>query len=337
MPRPEDGCLLAFTFRSVAAGGRAVCRLVRRAVASPSFGSYEAGDPLQVWAGRVLPMWTRATRRQALGFQAAGGMASGLVAGGRSDEGRMGRRQSITGRPLCWRQDEAAAVCQVAIRVPGFLLEAAGNSPSSRRLQGGGVQPSVRMRARKASRGREEAQQRANGLGLCSEAQQTTQTVWRPAESGPGVKGEAGGEAVWPEAPTRERCAASSSEARRWGRHGSVVGRNPFPLYCPTRRRLSRATALGGAQAVELSELSDMNDRQSGDAAAFGDGQGGGGFCPSVQTDAPAANQKAAGAASCCCLLLSVVRPLGWMKAGWCVPVSGCLRWGLPWQGWITI
>lgn len=71
---------------------------------------------LQVWAGRVLPMWIRATRQQALGCQAAGGMASGLVAGGRSDEGRMGRRQSITGRPLCWRQDEAAAVCQVAIR-----------------------------------------------------------------------------------------------------------------------------------------------------------------------------------------------------------------------------
>jgi hypothetical protein len=138
LPRPEDGCLLAFTFRSVAAGGRAVCRLVRRAVASPSFGSYEAGDPLQVWAGRVLPMWTRATRRQALGFQAAGGMASGLVAGGRSDEGRMGRRQSITGRPLCWRRDEAAAVCQVAIRVPGIRLEAAGNDPLSRRLHAGG-------------------------------------------------------------------------------------------------------------------------------------------------------------------------------------------------------
>ena len=197
-------------------------------------------------------MWIRATCRQALGCQAAGGMASGLVAGGRSDEGRMGRRQSITGRPLCWRQDEAAAVCQVAIRVPGFLLEAAGNSPSSRRLQGGGVQPSVRMRARKASRGREEAQQRANRLGLGPEAQRTTQPVWRPAGSGPGAGGEAGGKAVWPQAPTRERCAASSSEARRWGRHSSVVGRNPFPLFCPTRRRLSRATALGGATGVGL-------------------------------------------------------------------------------------
>lgn len=93
---------------------------------------------LQVEAGRVMPMWIRATRRQALGCQAAGGRASGLVAGGLSDEGRMGRRQSTTGRPLCWRQDEAAAVCQVAIRVPGFLLEAAGNSPSSRRLHAGG-------------------------------------------------------------------------------------------------------------------------------------------------------------------------------------------------------
>ena len=50
----------------------------------------------------------------------------------------MGRRQSITGRPLCWRQDEAAAVCQVAIRVPGIRLEAAGNDPLSRRLHAGG-------------------------------------------------------------------------------------------------------------------------------------------------------------------------------------------------------
>lgn len=93
---------------------------------------------LQVEAGRVMPMWIRATRRQALGCQAAGGRASGLVAGGLSDEGRMGRRQSITGRPLCWRQDEAAAVCQVAIRVPGIRLEAAGNDPLSRRLHAGG-------------------------------------------------------------------------------------------------------------------------------------------------------------------------------------------------------
>lgn len=54
-----------------------------------------------------------------------------------------------------------------------------------------------------------------------------------------------------------------------------MVGRNPFPLLCPTRRRLSRAIALGGEQAVELSELSDMNDRQSGDVTEFGDGQGG--------------------------------------------------------------
>lgn len=50
----------------------------------------------------------------------------------------MGQRQSTTGRPLCWRQDEAAAVCQVAIRVPGFLLEAAGNQPLSWRLHAGG-------------------------------------------------------------------------------------------------------------------------------------------------------------------------------------------------------
>lgn len=92
----------------------------------------------------------------------------------------------------------------------------------------------------------------------------------------------------------------------------------------------------GGRAEWQLSGRCVIGGR-SGDAAASGDGQGEAGFCPSVQTDAPAANQKAAGAASCCCLLLSVVRPLDWMKAGWCVPVSGCLRWGLPWQGWITI
>jgi len=111
----------------------------------------------------------------------------------------------------------------------------------------------------------------------------------------------------------------------------------PLSAFLPNTTEVESGTALGGEQAVELSELSGMNDRRSGDATEFGNGQGEAGFCPSVQTDAPAANQKAAGAASCCCLLLSVVRPLGWMKAGWCVPVSGCLRRGLPWQGWITI
>lgn len=151
-----DGCLPAPASRSVAAGGRAVCRLVRRAVASPSFGSDEAGDPLQVWAGRVLPMWIRATRRQALGCQAAEGMASGLVAGGRSDEGRMGRRQSTTGRPLCWRQDEAAAVCQVAIR----------DRASGWRLRAINLRLGGRMEGRCAALGsdvRQEGVQRAGG------------------------------------------------------------------------------------------------------------------------------------------------------------------------------
>lgn len=59
--------------------------------------------------------------------------------------------------------------------------------------------------------------------------------------------------AVWPEAPTRERCAASSSEARRWGRHGSVVDRNPFPLLCPTTTAAEWATALGGHGWLGLS------------------------------------------------------------------------------------
>ena len=78
-------------------------------------GWMKRGASLQVGAGRVMPMWIRATRQQALGYQAAGGRASGLVAGGRSDEGRMGRWPS-RGEPFDRRQDEAAAVCQVAIR-----------------------------------------------------------------------------------------------------------------------------------------------------------------------------------------------------------------------------
>lgn len=163
-----DGCLPAPASRSVAAGGRAVCRLVRRAVASPSFGSDEAGDPLQVWAGRVLPMWIRATRRQALGCQAAEGMASGLVAGGRSDEGRMGRRQSTTGRPLCWRQDEAAAVCQVAIRdrASGWRLRAI-NLRLGGRMEGAVCSPRFGCEAGRRPEGgrRRSSGQTGSGLG----------------------------------------------------------------------------------------------------------------------------------------------------------------------------
>lgn len=125
LPRAMDGCLPAPASRSVAAGGRAVCRLVRRAVASPSFGSDEAGDPPGLGRPGDADV-DQGDTPASPGVSGCRGMASGLVAGGRSDEGRMGRRPSTTGRPLCWRQDEAAAVCQVAIRVPGFLLEAAG-------------------------------------------------------------------------------------------------------------------------------------------------------------------------------------------------------------------
>ena len=90
LPRPEDGCLLAFTFRSAAAGGRAVCRLSRRAVPGSAFGLDEAGCGIPVGAGRVMPM-DQGDRRHTLGYQAAGGRASGLVLGGQSDVGRMGR------------------------------------------------------------------------------------------------------------------------------------------------------------------------------------------------------------------------------------------------------
>jgi hypothetical protein len=79
----------------------------------------------------------------------------------------MGLRQSITGRPLCWRQDEAAAVCQVAIRGPGFLLEAAGNQPSSRRLHGGAVcSPRFGCEAGRRPEGRRRRSSGQTGFGL---------------------------------------------------------------------------------------------------------------------------------------------------------------------------
>jgi len=182
---------------------------------------------------------------------------AGLCAGGRAKQ------------PLCVRWPSGG-------RASGWRLRAI-NLRLGGRMEGAVCSPRFGCEAGRRPEGRRRRSSGQTGLGLGRQAQRTTQTGCRPAGSGPGAGGEAGGNAPGPQAPTRERCAASISEARRWGRHGSVVGRNPFPLYCPTRRRLSRATALGGAQAVELSELSDMNDRQSGDAAAFGDGQGGAG------------------------------------------------------------
>lgn len=155
LPRAMDGCLPAPASRSVAAGGRAVCRLVRRAVASPSFGSDEAGDPPGLGRPGDADV-DQGDTPASPGVSGCRGMASGLVAGGRSDEGRMGRRQSITGRPLCWRQDEAAAVCQVAIR----------DRASGWRLRAINLRLGGRMEGRCAALGsdvRQEGFQRAGG------------------------------------------------------------------------------------------------------------------------------------------------------------------------------
>lgn len=82
--------------------------------------------------------------------------------------------------------------------------------------------------------------------------------------------------------------------------------------HCAWRARVA------GAE-WKLSGSNQVIGGRSGDAAAFGDGQREAGFCPSVQTDAPAANQKAAGATSCCPSVSSGQgkdEPLAWMKDG---------------------
>ena len=170
-------------------------------------------------------MWLGGGRMRA-GWGGGSPPRAGLCAGGRTKQPLCVRRPSGTGllaggcgqRPFV-----PEAACRGSVCSPRFGCEA------GRRPEGG----------RRRSSGQ-------TGLGLGRQAQRTTQTGCRPAGSGPGAGGEAGGNAPGPQAPTRERCAASSSEARRWGKHSSVVGRNPFPLFCPTRRRLSRALRSAG-------------------------------------------------------------------------------------------
>lgn len=119
--------------------------------------------------------------------------------------------------------------------------------PSNRFLLSGGRTGAVRL-----SGGRPEA-------GFWSEAAGEGHLSRRPQRGGWGSprfgceagRRPEGWRAVWrapvgPEAPTREWCAASSSEAGRRGRHGSSVSANPFPLLCPTQRRLIRLLRSAG-------------------------------------------------------------------------------------------
>lgn len=145
LPRAMDGCLPAPASRSLAAGGRVVCRLVRRAVASPSFGSDEAGDPPGL--GRpgvadvdqgdtpaspgvsgcrgdgVRPCGWGGVRMRA-GWGGGSPSRAGLCAGGR------------TKQPLCVRWPSGTGLLAGGCGQSTFVLEAAWR---------GGVQPSVRM------------------------------------------------------------------------------------------------------------------------------------------------------------------------------------------------
>ena len=243
---------------------------------------------------------------------------AGLCAGGRTKQPLCVRWPSGC-RASCWRLRATVlrpGGCRGAVCSPRFGC-GQGRRPEGGRRRSSG-QTGLGF-ARRLSRRR----RRSGGLRKAAQVRVVRRAV----------------NAVWPEAPTSSSVGLelerrAPGEARQRGRP------QPLSASLPNKTEVEWAIALGGAREAgaewQLSGRCVIGGR-SGDAAASGDGQGEAGFCPSVQTDAPAANQKAAGAASCCCLLLSVVRPLGWMKAGWCVPVSGCLRRGLPWQGWITI
>ena len=100
---------------------------------------------LQVWAGRVMPMWIRATRRQAQGCQAAGGWRPALwLGGGRMRAGWGGGSPPRAGlcaggrakQPLCVRWPSGTGHQAGGCGQSTFVLEAAWR---------GGVQPSVRM------------------------------------------------------------------------------------------------------------------------------------------------------------------------------------------------
>lgn len=145
LPRAMDGCLPAPASRSLAAGGRVVCRLVRRAVASPSFGSDEAGwasrsgqagccrcgsgrHAGKPWGVRLQGGWRPALWLGGVRMRAGWGGGSpsraGLCAGGR------------TKQPLCVRWPSGTGLLAGGCGQSTFVLEAAWR---------GGVQPSVRM------------------------------------------------------------------------------------------------------------------------------------------------------------------------------------------------
>jgi len=252
LPRPEDGCLLAFTFRSAAAGGRAVCRLSRRAVPGSAFGLDEAGCGIPVGAGRVMPM-DQGDRRHTLGYQAAGGRASGLVLGGQSDVGRMGRWPS--NRFLLSGGRTGAAAGSGGRPEAGFWSEAAGEGHLSRRPQRGGG-------AALGSDAKQEGVQRAGGRSGGAAAGKRLRLRRRHV----GRRRGAGGLRGVAQVPADRRAATQQGRRRQRGsgvrprtrtqhrrRPGRSVSANPFSASLPNTTEVERGAALGGARAVGLS------------------------------------------------------------------------------------
>lgn len=163
-----------------------------------------------------MPM-DQGDRRHTLGYQAAGGRASGLVLGGQSDVGRMGR-QAVQSFPLVWRQDGCRAVVRRSSG-GGLLVGGCGRRAS---------EPEAATRGWGSPRFGCEAGRRPEG----------GRAVWRAP--------------VGPEAPTREWCAASGSysapeEVRPFGQ------RQPLSASLPNTTAVDQATALGGARKAVLS------------------------------------------------------------------------------------
>lgn len=93
-----------------------------------------------------------------------------------------------------------------------------------------------------------------------------------------------------------------------------MVGRNPFPLFCPTRRRLSRAIALGGAREAGA-EWQPSDRRSVGRCRSVRKRAGGGRvlpFCP----NGCACRKPKSGGRGLLLLSAAVRRSSSWLDEG---------------------
>lgn len=250
-------------------------------------------------------------RRHTLGCQAAGG--EGVREG--SDEGRMGWQPS-RGEPFDRRQDECRAVVRRSSG-GGLLVGGCGRRAS---------EPEAATRGWGSPRFGCEAGRRPEGGrdGQTGAAAGKQALGWVG-----GTADDATGLEVSGERPRHRRRGGRRRSQAGGANEGVVCGlglgsratgearqlgqRQPLSASLPNTTAVDQATALGGARKAVLSTRRSIGRWPVG----RGRGRGSAGVCPSVQTDAPAANQKAAGAASCC---PGVRLSSGWMKAGWLRP-----------------